>query len=102
MLTDKFFELTNKMERLDRECASLRRAHRFWKRIFLGLLSFMGILLALGADVVKSIDCERLTIRDQNGRPRLILEVVDAQGPRVVMLDETGKRQIELGNNDNG
>jgi hypothetical protein len=94
--------LTERVERLERECGRLTRANRRWKRlssaVFAGALAF----LSIGADQTKVVEAEQFVLKAPDGTRRGTIEV-DAHGSaRVTLVGGGHKGQSSLYAHQNG
>lgn len=71
----------------------LWRVISYFLALSIGAFCLSGIVLA--ADDVKTIEVERLVLKDKEGEIRAEL-VIDGNMPTLRMYDETGKKRVEL------
>jgi hypothetical protein len=86
------------MSRLDR----LERANSLLKRLVLVLLVLFGVLLLLGQTrVTRTVEAEKLILKDSTGRIRARLEMEASDRPTLALLDERGYPVVSLGAGEN-
>jgi hypothetical protein len=87
-------DLTDRLECLERQNGNLRRG-------LYGLVLVAATLLLIGAVAntdakFQAIQAQRVAITDNDGKERLILELVDGE-PAITMLNHQGQQQVYLG-----
>lgn len=85
--------ITQRVERLEQR-------HRRWKIGALAFLLLVGAVLLTGqtrGSEPRTIEVERILLRDPAGKPRAVLEVVPDGSCRLALLDQNGTAHVALG-----
>lgn len=97
-MSNELRQLTERLERLERQNKNLKR----WSAIAGGALLGLGLFGFAAPVVCDVVTGERLVIRDASGRQRFGLDAYHVEQPGITLHDGAGRTRAKLGLDEKG
>ena len=97
-MTEGLHDVNARLERLERENRRLKR----WAGVACGGFALLGLAGAAAPAICDVVSAERLVLRDNGGRQRLVVDAYQTDSPTLVLQTREGKTLARLGIDERG